>query len=693
MRAAILLSLFASILSAQKHPITHEDVWLMKRTGPPVVSPDGKWAVTSVVDPSYEAGKTASDLWLVSLDGSMAARRLTSTMAPESGAVFSPDSKRLAFSTKREGDDNNQIYILPLDGGEAMRVTNVANGASDPQWRPDGKVILFESSVYPGANTDEDNRKIAADRKARKYNVRVFDTFPVRYWDHWLDDQRPHVFLQSLDEGSKAHDVLAGTKLAALPGFEGSFGISGSGLGAIWSPDGKSIVFTATTDFNSSVGAPSITQLYRMPADGGEPSPLTAGPESYSSPVFRPDGKALYALRQRSATVSLYSLNRLVKIEWPEGGQPKLLTGDWDRSVDSLAFTPDSHTIYISAEDQGHDCVFRMSADGGAVQPAFEAKDGSYSNLAIPPHASVPAMIALWQSMTHPADVVRITIPQTSGLMNLTQFLTEFNKDRIAQIDWQAPREFWINAKTGRRVQSLMVLPPAFDPNKKYPLVVFPHGGPHSMIKDSFFVRWNYHLLTTPGYVLLMTNYTGSTGYGEEFAAAIHKDILRGPASEIEQAADEAIRQFPFIDGSRQAAAGGSYGGYLMNWFEGNTKRFKCLVSHAGLTDNSSFWGATDDAWYWEVRNGGPVWQQQGAWHDQSPAAYAANFSTPMLVTQGEQDFRVPINQALEMFKLLQRRSVPSRLVIFPDENHWVLNGEVVRQLMNEVLDWLAKYI
>ena len=238
-----------------------------------------------------------------------------------------------------------------------------------------------------------------------------------------------------------------------------------------------------------------------------------------------------------------------------------------------------------------------------------------------------------------------------------------------------------------------MVLPPAFDPNKKYPLVIFPHGGPHNMTKDQYFVRWNYHLLTTPGYVLLMPNYTGSTGFGEAFAAAIHQDILRGPAAEIEDAADDAIRQFPFVDGTRQAGVGASYGGYLMNWFEGNSKRFKCLVNHAGLTDNASMWGATDGAYYWERRNGGPVWELKGAWRDQSPAAYAANFRTPMLVTHGEQDFRVPINQAFEIYKLLQRRQVPARLVIFPDASHWVLKGEDARYHMSEVLGWLAKYL
>jgi dipeptidyl aminopeptidase/acylaminoacyl peptidase len=687
MRTLLALALFSSALTAQKRPITHEDVWLMKRVGAPTVSPDGKWAVTSVMEPSYDAAKTASDLWLISLAGSAPPRRLTSTLAPESGAVFSPDSKRLAFATKREGDETNQIYILPLDGGEAMRVTNISTGASDPQWRPDGQAILFESRVYPGAKNDEDNRKIAAERKARKYNLRIFDSFPIRYWDHWVDDTRPHVFVQGLEQGA-SRDLLAGTKLAALPGFEGEFGDDSTSLGARWSPDGNSIVFTAIAGLNVSITTPTTTELYRVPASGGEPVVLTSGPDSYHNPVFRPDGNALYATRERNAAVSLYSLDRLVKIDWPETGAPKTLTGEWDRSVESVAFTPDSRTIYVTAEDQGHDRVFQLPADGGEVRPAFPILEGGYSGLVIPAHAGAPVLVARWQSMVHPADVVRV-----DAKTGEKSFLTDFNKDRIAQIDWQPPREFWFTSKAGKRIQSLLVLPPGFDASKKYPLLVFPHGGPHDMIKDLFFIRWNYHLLTTPGYVLLMTNYTGSTGYGEEFAEAIHKDILRGPGAEIEQAADEAIRMFPFIDSTRQAAAGASYGGYLMNWFEGNTKRFKCLVSHAGLADNTSFWGATDDSYYWETRNGGPVWEQKGAWRDQNPETYAANFSTPMLVTQGEQDFRVPVNQGLEMYKLLQRRGVPSRLVIFPDENHWVMKGEDARQHMREVQEWLAKYL
>jgi dipeptidyl aminopeptidase/acylaminoacyl peptidase len=688
MRALAAVLLLASSLAAQKRPITHEDVWLMKRVGPPAVSPDGRWAVVSVTEPAYEQSKTVSDLWTVPVDGSAPARRLTNTPGPENGAVFAPDSRRLAFTARREGDEAPQVYVLSLDGGEALRVTSISTGASSPRWRPDGQAILFQSRVWPGAASDEENRKKAAEQKARKYNARVYDSFPFRYWDRWLDELKPHVFVQALEEGARARDLLAGTRLAEGPGFDAPRSAAGdSDLEAVWSTDGESIVFTATANRNVEAYAPSTTHLYRVPAAGGEPAALTSGADSYSKPLFRPDGKALLALHSRRTDTDLYSLSRLAMIDWP-GGRPRLIAPDWDRSAGNVAFTSDSARLYVTAEDQGHDRLFTLPASGGAVEPALEVNEGGYSGLAVPERSPAPVLVALWGSMVHPEDVVAI---ETRARRR--RFLTAFNQDRIAQIDWQPPRHFWFTAASGARIHSLLVLPPAFDPSKKYPLLVFPHGGPHNMTKDQFFVRWNYHLLTSPGYVLLMTNYTGSTGFGERFAADIHKDILRGPAAEIEQAADEAIRQFPFLDGSRQAAAGASYGGYLMNWFEGNTKRFRCLVNHAGLTDNVSMWGSTDGAYYWERRNGGPVWEAGGVWREQSPATYAANFSTPMLVTHGEQDFRVPISQAFEIYKLLQRRQVPARLVIFPEASHWVLRGEDARYHMKEVLDWLKRFL
>ena len=305
-------------LAAQKHPITHEDVWQMKRVGAPAVSPDGKWAVVPVTEPSYDSAKTVSDLWIVPLDGSAAPRRLTSTKASEDGVVFSPDSTHLAFTTKREGDEHAQVYVLPLSGGEAVRITKVANGASDPRWRPDGKAILFQTRVFPGAMNDADNQRIAAERKARKYNMRVFEEFPIRHWDHWVDDLRPHIMVQAAEPNATAHDLLAGTKLAAMQGFDGETGLGTGDLQAVWSADGESIVFTATTEQNKAAYGPVDFNLYRIPARGGEPAAITSGPDSYSNPMFSPDGKTLYAQQHRSESAALYSLARLVKIDWPD---------------------------------------------------------------------------------------------------------------------------------------------------------------------------------------------------------------------------------------------------------------------------------------------------------------------------------------------------------------------------------------
>jgi dipeptidyl aminopeptidase/acylaminoacyl peptidase len=683
----VLLLSAAAVAAPARRAITHEDVWLMKRTGGLAVSPDGKWAVVSVTEPAYDDANTASDLWIVAIDGSSPARRLTHTKSGESGAVFSPDSTRLAFSAKREGDEAAQIYVLPLAGGEAARVTTISTGATNPQWRPDGKALLFQSRIYPGAADDEANKKAAQERKSRKYNARVFDGYPFRFWDRWLDDLKPHLFVQELAEGAKARDLLAGSRLAALPGFEGTRGVGDAELEAVWAPDNGSVVFTATANHDASLYAPITTHLYRVPAGGGEPEALTHGPDSYGKPVFRPDGKALYALHSRRGDQELYSLSRLVSIDWPGGGEPRFLTRGWDRSAGPVAFTPDSGTLYTIAEEHGHDKLFAIPAGGGTPR-AIEMKEGAYAAIAVPEKARQTALVALWGSMTHPEDIV--TVDPRTGARRL---LTGFNDERIAQIDWEAPRHVWFTSRKGKRIHSLMVLPPSFDANRKYPLVVFPHGGPHNMTKDQYFVRWNYHLLTSPGYVLLMTNYTGSTGFGEEFAQAIHNDVLRGPAAEIEEAADYAIKQFAFIDGLRQAAVGASYGGYLMNWFAGHTTRFKCLINHAGLTDNASMWGSTDGGYYWERRNGGPVWEAKGQWREQSPATYAGSFKTPMLVTHGERDFRVPVSQAFEIYKLLQRQRVPSRLVIFPDATHWVLKGEDARYHMSEVLGWLKKHL
>jgi dipeptidyl aminopeptidase/acylaminoacyl peptidase len=686
----VALCLVAGAVSAEeaamKRPITHEDVWLMKRVGTPALSPDGRQVVVAVAEPAYDDAAKASDLWLVPSDGGAMPRRLTHSPGAESGVAWSPDSRRIAFSAKRDGQDEAQIYVLDLAaGGEAERVTNVSTGAGRPLWRPDGEAILFTSMTYPGALTDADNAARIDERKARKYNARVFEQFPIRHWDRWLDERRPTLMLQALGDGSLARDLLAGTALRNAPGFGGDLDNDGDTIEAAWSPDGGTIAFVATTARDRSARADVQNSLYVVPASGGEPRRLTEDEASYSQPQFADDGSALYA-RRNPHTKFVYNAERLVRFDWADP-VPRPVAPGFDRSVGSFRVSPDGGTIYLLAEDEGHDRLFAVPATGGEARELGRLEAGVLSGLQVEGAEDAPVIVANWGSAVSPPEVVRIE--PGSGARRA---LSAFNAERVAAIDWQPVREFWFETRRGRRIHNMIALPPGFDPAKKYPLFVLIHGGPHTMYKDEFFIRWNYHLLAAPGYVVLMTNYSGSTGFGEAFAQAIQGDPLQGPAAEINQGADEAIRRFPFIDASRQAAGGASYGGHLTNWLAVSTDRYRALVSHAGLYDLKSQWTTSDIAYSRERNLGGPPWDGRAVWKEQSPFWRSKRLKTPILVTFGERDFRVPYNNGLEFWTVLQRQQVESRLVIFPDENHWILKGENSRYFYKEVQDWLARH-
>ncbi|MFZ2507289.1 MAG: S9 family peptidase [Steroidobacteraceae bacterium] len=673
-------------LAADRHPITHEDLWLMKRVGAPVLSPDGRWVALPVAEPSYVEEQKSSDLWLVPADGSGPARRLTSSLSPESDAAWSPDSRRIAFAARRDGDEENQIYVLDVaGGGEAQRVTTLSTGAAKPRWRPDGEALLFTSMVFPGATTDAENLARLQERKGRKYTARAFDGFPIRHWDRWLDERRPTLMLQPLD-GGDARDLLTGTELARNPGFGGDLDNDGEQLDATWSPDGSAIVFAATTARDRAAHADVYRALFVLPAGGGEPRRLTADEAGYSRPQFAPDGSALYAIATPN-TRFVYNDARLVRFDWG-GTTARPVAFGFNRAVGSFSIAPGGERIYLLAEDAGHDRLYTLPARGGEVLELGRLESGSITGLQVGGDEEDQVVVANWESAISPPETVRI-----DAATGARRLLTSFNADRAAAIDWQPLREFWFESRRGRRIHNLIALPPDFDPARKYPLFVLIHGGPHTMIKDQFFIRWNYHLLAQPGYVVLMTNYSGSTGFGEDFAQAIQGDPLAGPAEEINQAADEAIRRYPFIDGGRQAAGGASYGGHLTNWLAVTTTRYRALVSHAGLYDLKTQW-ATSDIVYSRERNlDGPPWDGSSAWHDQSPFWRSAKLKTPVLLTFGEKDFRVPYNNGLEFWTVLQRQQIPSRLLLFPDENHWILKGENHRYFFQEVQAWLTKYL
>lgn len=668
-----------------KRPITHEDVFLMQRPGAPVPSPDGRWIAFALAVPDYDHEKRSSDLWIVPADGSAAPRQLTFNRDAEGGIAWSPDSTRLAFAAKREGDAERQIYVLDLaGGGEARRVTDLAGGANAPVWSPDGRALLVTTLAYRGVADEAANRKAIEERKARKFNTRVYDEFPIRHWDRWLDDRRPMPVVQALD-GSPPRYLLGGTRLFASRGYGGLLRDEGETLPAVWTPDGAGVVFVAVDNRHEAARREVPAALWLVPVEGGEPRRLTDATASWSSPKFSSDGRYLYA-EMTPVNRYVYNATRLARLEWGKAAAPEVLTRGERHSVEGFDLAPDGSRAYFTAEDAGLRRIYAVEPGRPAVELG-SLQSGTYTSLRVG-GTGLGVIAAVWESAVNPPEVVRVDA--TNGA---PRALTRFNAERAAAIDWLPAESFWFTSSRGKRIHSMLIKPPGFDPSRKYPLFVLIHGGPHTMMGDQFITRWNYHLLARPGYVVLAPNYSGSTGFGEAFAQSIQGDPLAGPAREINEAADAAIRAFPFIDADRQAAGGASYGGHLTNWLAVTTTRYRALVSHAGLFDLRSQWTTSDTVYSREKNLGGPAWGRRSVWREQSPFYRAESLKTPILLTFGERDYRVPINNALEFWTVLKRQDVPSRLVVFPDENHWILKGENSREFYREVHDWLARYL
>jgi dipeptidyl aminopeptidase/acylaminoacyl peptidase len=695
-RTASCLALAGLLLSATLHaqdgkrPITHEDLWLMKRLSAPAISPDGRLAVVPVTEPAYDAAAQRVDLWLVPTDGVVPPRQLTFSAEPEATPVFSPDGRRIAFTAQRTDDTAPQVYVLDLDGGEARRVTAVASGVRTPRFSPDGTRIAFVTSVWPEAASDADQRRIDAERKARKYDARVYTGFPIRNWDRWLDGRQMRLYVQALD-GGEPRDVLAGSALVREPGFGGRFSDTGEELDFTWAPDSRSLVFAATANRDAAAFDWTHADLYQVALAGGEPRRLTGdgsrkSQDSWSRPDFSHDGRTLYALRS-PRTDRIYNAARLASFGWPAMASRGELELPQARSINVYAVATDNRSVYVSAEDAGLERIFRARAGRTTVDTVTRGDRGVYTGL-IGPERGRDVLLAVYEDASSPQELVRIDPASGSH-----QRLTQFNTSRAAALDLPAPEHFWTTNERGDRVHHMLVRPAGFDPAKKYPLFVLMHGGPHIMWRDQFFIRWNYHLLGGRDFVLLLSNYRGSTGFSEAYAQSIQGDPLRGPADDINAGADEAIRRFAFIDGSRQCAGGASYGGHLANWMQASTTRYRCLVSHAGLVSLASQWGTSDSIYGREVTMGGPHWEGDKGWTEQNPISFAAKFKTPVLVTIGERDFRVPLNNTLEYWSALQRQQVESRLIVFPGENHWILNGENSRFFYAEVDAWLKRFL
>lgn len=673
------LFLFISSGSVSARPITHEDVWLFKRIGSPAVSPDGKWAVFSVTEPSYEKEEQVSDLWLVPTDGGVLPRRLTSTADSEAGVSWSKQGDKIAFTAKRGKDKVKQVYVMTMTGpGEAQRVTDFPLSCSRPQFTPDGKSLVFEAEVWPGETDIESQKEAVKQNKDRKEKVSSYEGFPIRHWDHWLQGKHPRPYLVSLDGGAAPRDLLKDQPMTREPGFAGLATLSGETLQSTVSPDGKTLVFVATLNRDKAVKESTRYRLYQVPLAGGEVEEIPAPEGRVSRPTFGKDGR-LYSLFEPESEF-VYNQVELRRQDWPATDQGEILTASFDREVDDFVVHSGSD-ISLLAREHGRRRIFRWA--GGKVKPVDPNSRGVFSGI----DQAGDALLATYEDGSTAAELVRV------GKNGQVKALSQFNKARASELDWRPFEEFWFVSEKGRKIHNWLVYPPAFDPAQKYPLVLFIHGGPHSSSLDSGHVRWSPQLLASKGYVVLLTDYTGSVGYGVDFARAIQGDPMVTPGQELNQAVDVALEQYPFLDKDRLAATGASYGGHMVNWLEATTDRFRCLIGHAGLISLEGQWLTSDAVYHRELNNGGLPWEHPEIWTEQSPHTYAKNFKTPLMLTIGEKDYRVPLNQTLAAWTYLQRQGVPGKLLVYHQANHWIMAGPDARHFWNEVHGWLERYL
>lgn len=684
--ARLLLLVFASFLLARtawsqapaKRAITFDDLISMHRLSDPQPSPDGTWVAYVVATPDKEANRLVKNIWLVPTAGGEP-RQFTQG-GSDTRPRWSPDGKRLAFLSVR--DETSQVYVMSITGGEGIAVTHLSTGADNELWSPDGRWMAFTSSVYRDCKDDACNRERNEAREKSKVKARTYDRLLYRHWDAWWDGTRSHLFVIAVDaKDALPRDLTPGADYDVPMFFlQGPEEID-------FSPDSKEICFAANTDRNAATSTNG--DLFVVPVSGaGPPERITKNPGNDQAPVYSPNG--LWIAYRAQFTAGYESDHWRLMLYDRATGQHINVTESFDRNPEFPVWGADSKTIYFPAEDRGEMPVFVVGLKPSSAPKVVLAN--SY-NPELVMSRDGRTLIFGRSSMTMPEEIFAAN-PDGSGVHQFTHQ----NAALLAQLDLPAPQSISYQTGDGSVVQAFLLHPPHFDASKKYPLLLLVHGGPEGAWNDAWGYRWNAQLFASPGYVALMPNPRASTGFGQKFTQQIQADWGGKVFVDIMNGVDYALATYPFIDRARMAAAGGSYGGYMMDWFESHSEgRFRCLISHAGVYNLESEYGATEELWFpeWEFR-GTPWNDPEHNYETWSPHKYAAEFSkykTPMLIFTGERDYRVPYTESLQLFTALQRQGVPSKLVVFPDEGHWILKPQNSELWYKTFLGWLSQYL
>jgi dipeptidyl aminopeptidase/acylaminoacyl peptidase len=668
--------------AAATRPITFEDFAAVKAVADPQLSPDGRGVLYAVRTTDVEANRRTTTTWLMPVAGG-AARRFPNDTTAASEARWSPDGRRVAYVA------GGQLWVADASGGSARRLTSLNGGATGPIWSPASDRIAFVSSVYPECSTREDYDACDAarekERAESKVKAHVADQLLYRHWTAYDEGQRAHLFVVAPD-GSGLRDLTPGARYDVPPcPFGGSEGYA-------FSSDGRELAYSAKDQGREDAWSTDVN-LYRVSVSGGAPEVLTAANRGADqNPVYSPDSRYIaYASQQRAGFES--DRWRLMLYDRAARQTRELLTG-WDRNADVYQFAPDGRAVYVQTTDAGRDKVYRFAIDarGGAGRPDLVVSGSNNTALSM---ASDGRTIAwLRDAADRPAEVYTAVLPPRGAAQ--ARQLTHLNDALVARLAVNPVEDMWFKGADGDSVQAFVMKPPGFEAGKKYPVILLIHGGPQGAWLDNWHSRWNYQMFAASGAGLVIVNPRGSNGYGQKFVDQISRDWGGRVVTDLMNGLDAALARNSWMDGSRVGAAGGSYGGYMTNYLAGHSTRFKALVTHAGVFNLENMYGATEELWFPEWEYGAPYWDStamEQQYRKFSPHLAAKNFRTPHLVLHGEIDYRVPYYEGVSMFSALQRQGVPSRLVLFPDEGHWIGKPQNQRLWWGEIQGWFRRYL